>query len=144
MIPEASIQQAYGAPPQVFDGQLPEGTIAEVMAEWWEQQFVFVNSAPLLVDVTTSTGNPGGHPKWMDQGIAIEIDPRDADVYVRFRADQGAPGTTPFNGRRIPAKTITVFWLPGPTFRYMDIVSTIIGCGVAYRRSSMARVLDPE
>lgn len=146
MIPEASIQQAWGAPPQANDGQYnlagtsPENYQAQI-AKFGEQQSISVGTSPILVDVTQFTG--GSNPKFLDQGLSLEIDARDFDVYVRFRGDTGAAGTSPANGRRImcAAKNAEpkVFWLPGAMYRYMDIVSSAPATTVTFRRVSEPR-----
>lgn len=148
MIPEASISQAWGAPPQANDGQYnlagttPENVQAQI-AKFGEQQAEVIGTTPVLVDLAKYTG--GTNPKFLDQGISLEIDARDARVYVRFRGDNGAPATTPLNGRRIEAAASdvppTVFWIPGGTmYRYMDIVSSAPNTNVVWRRSSEPRI----
>lgn len=139
-LPEASIQQAWGAPPVALDGISPNDALYKRYA-FSEQQLVTVGAVAQLVDITQSSFG-ASTPKFLDQGLAIEIEARSDDVYVRFRPDAGEPGTTAgaaSNGRRIPKGTFVVWWLPGLTFLYMDIVSVSAGNPVAFRRASMPR-----
>lgn len=148
MIPEASIAQAWGAPPQANDGQYnllnksPENVQAQIAA-FGEQQSVVVGTTPILVDLASYSG--GTNPKFLDQGVSLEIDARDADVYIRCRGDNGAAATSSTNGRRImcAAKNAEpkVFWIPGATmYRYMDIVSSAPNTTVVWRRTNEPRI----
>lgn len=140
MIPEASIQQAFGAPPVALDGYA--GTEPTYLAgQFLEQQVTVVGVAAQIVDITASS-KAASTPKFLDQGIALEIESRDDDCFVRFRPDNGVAGTTngaASNGRKIIKNTPTVFWLPGPTFQFMDIISATAANHVAWRRISMPR-----
>ena len=138
MIPEASIQQAFGVLPQANDSGALTGDAA-AMAAFWEQQSVMVSTSPTIVDSTKSTGAPST-VKWLDQGFTIEIEARDSDCYVRARPDNGPASTTPLNGRHLPKGVPQVFWVPGQMFRYLDFVAAMPGGNVVFRRLSMARI----
>jgi hypothetical protein len=169
MTPEALAEWGFFTPPQANDGQygytasaggnpLNPSNQLLLLAQFWEQQSITVDTAPRVVDITQCTGL-ASNPTFLNQGMWLLLDPRDSAIFVRFRGDNGAPGTTPYNGERIyPSGPIvgsqgggpqgitgtddnyTRYWLSGQMFQYMDIVATEPGTNVVFRRCSMARV----
>ena len=141
MIPEASIQQAFGVPPASTDALAPNDP-AYVKALFWEQQVLTVGTTPTIVDLTQNSVLPS-NPGYLSGGFSLEIEARDADVFIRCASNNQTPSTTPDNGRRIavgnPAPS--VFWIPGNSFQYLDIVAKSAGSKVVFRRCSQARVV---
>lgn len=72
-------------------------------------------------------------------GFWITVQPRGADVHIRFRPDNNAAATTTSNGILVTDGTIQHFWIAGGRQRYMDHKATASATLVWWRSSDPRR-----
>lgn len=106
-----------------------------------ELQVLGTGVAAAIFDITKDSVN-ASVPNRLRGGFYLELDARDADMYVRFRPDNGTPGTTAgvaSNGEWIRNGTKVQRWISGSAYKYIDVIASAASTHLAIRRMSERR-----